>query len=54
MYLNHLGYNCGEADGVAGDKFTVAVKKYQKANGCVADGEITAKEKTWQKLLGLA
>ena len=54
VYLNHLGYNCGEADGVAGDKFTVAVKKYQKANGCVADGEITAKEKTWQKLLGLA
>lgn len=53
-YLNALGYNCGTADGIAGSKFDSAVKAYQKANGCVSDGEITAKGKTWKKLLGLA
>ena len=53
-YLNVLGYNCGTADGIAGSKFDSAVKAYQKANGCVSDGEITAKGKTWKKLLGLA
>lgn len=53
-YLNTLGFNCGKVDGIAGTKFTSAVKKYQKANGCVADGEITAQEKTWKKLLGMA
>lgn len=50
-YLNSLGYDCGTADGIAGAKFTNAVKSYQKANGCVADGEITAKGKTWRMLL---
>lgn len=53
-YLNHLGYDCGKVDGIAGSKFTAAVKKYQAANGCVADGEITARNKTWRKLLGMA
>lgn len=53
-YLNLLGYNCGAVDGIAGAKFDAAVKKYQKANGCTVDGEITAKNKTWKKLLGLA
>lgn len=52
-YLNYLGYNCGKVDCDAGPKFTAAVKKFQKANGCVADGEITAGCKTWKKLLGL-
>ena len=52
-YLNKIGYNCGIADGIAGPKFDAAVKAYQKANGCVADGEITARNKTWKKLLGL-
>lgn len=52
-YLNYLGYDCGEADGIAGTKFTNAVKKYQYAHGCVVDGEITAKGKTWKKLLGM-
>lgn len=48
-----LGYTqVGEADGIAGPKFTAAVKDFQKANGCVVDGEITAGEKTWQRLLG--
>lgn len=53
-YLNKLGYNCGTIDGIAGTKFDVAVKAYQKANGCVIDGEITARKTTWKKLLGLA
>ena len=52
-YLNVLGYNCGSADGIAGTKFDAAVKAYQKANGCISDGEITAKGKTWKSLLGL-
>jgi len=54
-YLYALGYtSVGTADGIAGSKFTTAVKAYQKANGCTVDGEITAKAKTWKKLLGLA
>lgn len=53
--LKALGYTLvGSADGVAGPKFTEAVKAYQKAQGCLVDGEITAKAQTWQKLLGLA
>lgn len=49
-----LGYTMvGEADGVAGPMFTQAVKAYQRDNGCTADGEITAKNKTWKKLLGM-
>jgi GH25 family lysozyme M1 (1,4-beta-N-acetylmuramidase) len=54
-YLMAQGYSqVGTADGVAGAKFTAAVKAYQAKNGCTADGEITAKGKTWKKLLGLA
>jgi hypothetical protein len=54
-YLYALGYTqVGSADGIAGGKFTSAVKAYQKNNGCVADGVITARNKTWKKLLGLA
>jgi N-acetyl-anhydromuramyl-L-alanine amidase AmpD len=50
-----LGYTeVGTADGIAGAKFTAAVKHFQKDTGCVADGEITAKNKTWKKLLGMA
>lgn len=52
-YLNSIGYSCGTADGIAGNKFDSAVKSFQKKNGCSADGEITAKNKTWKKLLKL-
>lgn len=49
-----LGYpEVGVADGIAGLKFETAVKKFQNGNGCVSDGEITAKQKTWKKLLGM-
>lgn len=52
--LAALGYDdVGKADGIAGPKFTKAVKAYQTANGCVSDGEITKRAKTWRKLLGM-
>lgn len=51
--FNALGYDCGSVDGVAGPKFTKAAKAFQKANDCVSDGEITARNKTWKKLLGM-
>ena len=50
--LYALGYTqVGKADGIAGAKFTAAVKAFQKANACVQDGEITARNRTWRKLL---
>ena len=53
--LKALGYNSiGTIDGIAGAKFTKAVKEFQKDNKCVVDGEITARGKTWKKLLGLS
>lgn len=52
--LKALGYTeVGKIDGVAGGKFTAAVKHFQRDNGCVDDGEITARNKTWKKLLGM-
>lgn len=53
-YLNSKGFNCGTVDGCAGAKFDAAIKAYQRANGCITDGVITAKGKTWKKMLGLA
>lgn len=53
--LFYLGYQeVGDADGIAGPKFTSAVAHFQQDNGCEVDGEITARCLTWQKLLGLA
>lgn len=52
-YLRAQGYPAGTADGIAGAKFDAAVKAYQKAHGCIADGEVTAKKNTWKSLLGL-
>jgi peptidoglycan hydrolase-like protein with peptidoglycan-binding domain len=50
-----LGYTeVGAADGIAGAKFTSAVAHFQQDNGCWVDGVITAKNKTWKKLLGIA
>lgn len=53
-YLNANGYPCGSADGIFGSKTEIAVKEYQADNSCIVDGEITTKNKTWKKLLGLA
>ncbi len=52
-YFNSIGFDCGAVDGIAGRKFDTSVRAYQKANGCVVDGEITAKAATWKKLLKL-
>lgn len=52
-YLKDNGYAIGEIDGIAGPKFTDAVKNYQLKNDCVADGIISAHNKTWKKLLGV-
>lgn len=52
--LYALGYTeVGTTDGIAGVKFTAAVKRYQTEHGCISDGEITAKKTTWRKLLGM-
>lgn len=54
-YLKELGYPIGTIDGEAGSKFTKSVKEYQKKVVKLAspDGVISAKNKTWKKLLGL-
>lgn len=54
-YLISLGYDVGSygADGIFGSATDKAVRKYQSDHGCVFDGEITARNKTWKKLLGL-
>lgn len=49
-----LGYTeIGKVDGIANGKFTSAVKRFQSNNGCHVTGEITARDKTWKKLLGM-
>ena len=54
MRLYTLGYEeVGDADGVAGPKFDAAVKAFQRDNGCVVDGELTAGNKTWRCILGM-
>lgn len=51
--LTALGYaQVGKIDGYAGPKFTAAVKAFQEDHDCWRDGIITAKNKTWRKLLG--
>ena len=52
--LAAMGYQeVGNADGVAGSKFTKAVKRLQKEKGKVQDGEITKGQITWKLLLGM-
>ena len=50
-----LGYSCGEwgVDGSYGPATASAVTAFQKAHGCIADGIITKRNKTWRKLLGI-
>ena len=53
-WLYALGYtDVGEADGIAGPKFTAALTAFQEDNECWADGEATAQNKTWRCLLGM-
>lgn len=50
--LAALGYTqVGAADGYAGPKFTAAVLAFQADHDCWRDGIITARNKTWRKLL---
>lgn len=52
--LYALGYeSVGAADGIAGPKFTQAVTAFQADHDCWRDGVITARNKTWKKLLGM-
>ena len=53
--LYFLGYDCGNADGIAGKKFTAAVNTYQKEvlKYKNPDGEVTARGKMWKSLLGV-
>ena len=52
--LYSLGYTeVGKVNGIADCKFVAAVKHFQADNACTVDGEITAREKTWRKLLGM-
>ncbi len=54
VYLYNIGYTeIGKSDGIAGPKFTSAVKRFQKEHNCYVDGIITKKNKTWKKLLKL-
>ena len=49
--LEGLGYDVGAIDGIAGPKFTLAVRAFQRDHGCVPDGILTAGAKTWRELL---
>ena len=53
--LMALGYPLGifGADGVFGSETEAAVLLFQERNGCWEDGEVTARNKTWRKLLGM-
>lgn len=52
--LYALGYTeVGKADGIAGPKFTKAVKRLQNNICGIVDGEVTAGCKTWRYLLGM-
>ena len=54
--LIKLGYTMGSygADGSFGSATEKAVKKFQKKCGGSVDGEITAQQRTWKRLLGMA
>ncbi|ERK31835.1 GH25 family lysozyme [Clostridium intestinale] len=49
--LNTLGFNCGAADGIFGEKTRAAVIVFQSSRGLSQDGIVG--QNTWRKLLGL-
>ena len=49
ILLNGLGYPCGNADGVFGNRTLSAVKKFQQKHNLVIDGIVD--QKTFEKLL---
>lgn len=51
-YLCSLGYlDLSQVDGIYGSITAQAVSEYQKDNGCVSDGIISAGKKTWNTLI---
>lgn len=46
--LNKLGYNCGVADGIAGNKTITAIKNFQRNHGLSVDG--IAGQATYNKI----
>ncbi len=58
-YLKYLGYYIGEIEEEKGRNpcfgggMESAVKAYQQDHDCIADGIVTAKNKTWKSLLGM-
>ena len=53
--LAAMGYEeVGEADGIAGPKFTSALAHFQQDHECTPTGIAEEWGKTWQKLLGMA
>jgi len=49
--LNKLGFNCGDVDGIFGEKTRGSVIAFQSSRGLSADGIVG--QNTWRKLLGL-
>jgi hypothetical protein len=50
LVLNAKGQNCGNADGIFGDKTKDGVKKFQSTKGIAVDGVVgpTTMEKAWE------
>lgn len=55
-WLNHKGYKAGTPDGIAGPKFTEAVKAFKRKELGATDpkGVLAAKGDGWRKLLGMS
>ena len=51
--LKSLGYDCGETDGIYGEKTELAVKALQRDIGIKEEGYIAKGQTTWKVLLGL-
>lgn len=51
--LTVLGYDPTWIDGIFGQRTAAAVKAFQRDHGCIQDGVITGRDKTWRKLLGM-
>ena len=54
-YFKKLGLYTGALDGIAGKLFTAAINEYQinELNYLRTDGEMTARKRMWQDVLGL-
>lgn len=46
--LNHLGYDCGSADGIFGSRTQEAVEKFQRDHALKSDGIVG--QQTWKAI----